>query len=549
MSHTKTLRAGGSSSTYEMIGQNFTRHQIQKLQSARARKQYQDERERLELEAYERRKLKEAGLKAEDKIVNVEWTDISAAAVETRYKAVSLVMQYLSPSTHKKMEYKLRNAVVIPKMGSGLEIRSDKDVIQDSEFVIVADKYLFQKIIAMERPHGISTVTKDGKVMHYHTAKESGSIQVLGETKSLKSGLPLARLSSVVAYKNKTWIDPKAKNIGQNHPGLIPLAQAVKDIREVLYDVNKDLKVADATKDYVRKTYTKLSKDQQKNWDLRAELLRYGPRRLFTYSNEKGCDNNEEWGKTLGTPRQPTRQDYEPSARAYKDNSWKDNSIPVKMGSQAVCIPPSETKVKDGNLVNYAESEDPVAYHHMGELVAMDAKEKPSIGGRTLTDGEIYSDMAFCAPASSIKGNLRNKDNCQSTVTTNVPLSTNDDTRQNKCRLDGGTCHPYWMKPHDKDNKLRQMYYRKDSGFADTEIVNQQEVYAKSKKSGGRVNETDEEDPLARGKYAKRWDDGSMYKTKEWNDIVERMAKLSSGGDNEERDAYLSSMLEREESA
>lgn len=540
MSHT--------SSTYEMIGQNFVGHQIQKLRSARARKQYQDEIARLELEAYERRKLKEAGLKAEDKVVNVEWTDISAARVEQRRNAASAVMEYLSPSTHKKMEYKLRAAVVIPKLGSGQEIRSDRDVIQDSEFLIVPDKYLFQKIIAMERPHGISTVTKNGAVMHYHTAKESGSIGVLGETYSLKSGLPLARISSVVAYKNKTWIDPKAKNIGQNHPGLIPLAQAVKDIRAVLYDVNKDLKVADATKDYVRKTYTKLSKDQQKNWDLRAELLRYGPRRLFTYSNEQGCDNDIEWKKTLGTPRQPTRQDYEPSARAYKDNTWKDNSVPVKMGSQAVCIPPSETRVKGGVLVNYAETEDPVAYHHMGELVALDAKEKPSIGGKTLTDGEIYSDMAFCAPASSIKGNPRNKDNCQSGTSANVPLSKGDDTRQNKCRLDtGGTCHPYWMKSHDKDNKLRRMYYKKHDGFADTEIRNQQEVYAKSKKSGGRVNATDEEDPLARGKYAKRWDDGSMYKTKEWSDLVEKMTKLSSGGANRERDAYLSSMLEREE--
>ena len=93
------------------------------------------------------------------------------------------------------------------------------------------------------------------------------------------------------------------------------------------------------------------------------------------------------------------------------------------------------------------------------------------------------------------------------------------------------------------------MYYKKHDGFADTEIRNQQEVYAKSKKSGGRVNETDEEDPLARGKYAKRWDDGSMYKTKEWSDLVEKMTKLSSGGANEERDAYLSSMLEREESS
>jgi hypothetical protein len=38
-----------------------------------------------------------------------------------------------------------------------------------------------------------------------------------------------------------------------------------------------------------------------------------------------------------------------------------------------------------------------------------------------------------------------------------------------------------------------------------------------------------------------------MYKTKEWSDLVEKMTKLSSGGANRERDAYLSSMLEREE--
>jgi hypothetical protein len=98
------------------------------------------------------------------------------------------------------------------------------------------------------------------------------------------------------------------------------------------------------------------------------------------------------------------------------------------------------------------------------------------------------------------------------------------------------------MKPHDKDNKLRKLYYERDSGFADTEIRNQHYMYKKSKTMGGRSSDSDEEDPLAQGNYAKRWDDGSMYKTKEWSDLVE---KLSSGGHGE-RDAYLSSMLERE---
>ena len=107
----------------------------------------------------------------------------------------------------------------------------------------------------------------------------------------------------------------------------------------------------------------------------------------------------------------------------------------------------------------------------MGELAKIDAKEKPSRGGRTLRDGEIYRDMAFCAPA------IASKDECESSKPSKYPLSKEEKSRGEKCAFDeeAGTCAPKWMK--SKDNEVRKMFYR-DGGFADAEIEETNRQYA-----------------------------------------------------------------------
>ena len=148
----------------------------------------------------------------------------------------------------------------------------------------------------------------------------------------------------------------------------------LKDIQGALKGLRTEEKKTDPVPRLLKKALNRLSTDEKDEFERFLAVEHFGPRALFPYSSENGC-STDTFDKMMGSPKEPFRQDYVPSERALEDNTWEDNDIPVRLGKNTYCVTPSD-KGTDGK--NLAESQNPRAYHHMGELAKIDAKEKPS---------------------------------------------------------------------------------------------------------------------------------------------------------------------------
>ena len=471
----QTKMVGGKDAAFERLDsgvQDFQRRLREQKKKAALYEKRSSQRMREHLERLEARKTgKLTKTKSENKI----HTGVSGKRAEQLRGAITAVKLFLASKKHpNEVRHILRNAKVEVDIDGSSKGDTDKKRVQNMDpWVIIPDEFVYQQILEIESPTGHS-LARDGKRSYYTS-----------------DNLPMARLSSLIKYKIDKYVGPDSIHTDGS---ILRLSKLLKDIKGALSGLHSDDKKTNPVPRLFKKALNRLSNEEKEEFDRFLAVDTFGPRALFPYSQKDGC-NTDTFDQLMGTPSKPTRQDYVPSRRAIDDDSWADNDIPVKMGKQVYCVTPSD---KNDNGKNLAEASNSRAYHHMGELVDVDDDQKPKRAGKTLRDGEIYRDMAFCAPA------IGSREDCESITASKYPLSKDSLSRNSKCTFDKeeGTCRPKWMK--DKDNKLRKMFYREE-GFADTEIAETNRQYAMAEKLR-KSNRIQRRPAVDTSLIDKRWD-------------------------------------------
>lgn len=528
------LQGGGSK--LSEISRDFEMMQVNDIRAVRRKKAFDDRRAKIAQKEKIYKEAKESGQKIKVKVENVYWTNLKASVLEAQKSAVSNPLKYLS-NDHAPTNFAfLADSTATNNLSLQISDASDANVLREKAFLIVADEILYKQIMDFEEEQG-NQLSKVGDKFIF-TQQEN---KTLGKF-DLRDGLPLVAYSSVIAFKKHTYIPPADdhKSIAEDHPGIIRFETVLNNMERLLKRNKKVLKrrPGGVLTAFAKSAMSKMTEEERKNFIMAADVRKYGPKVLFKYDKEKGCDVGK-FKELFGTPKNPKSGVMDammPSEAALAKNEW-DQEIPVKFKDRAICVSPSETINVNGKDTNMAEYLDSEANHHMGEIVKMDKKYKPD----NVSDAQIVRDMITCSTGSSLKNNPQNFEACASSETITEAYSGQQVSRQNKCRkgteADGmigqKTCFPRWMT--DPKNPLYKLY--NDSGkFADTEIKNQTRNYKrKSSLEGVRGDGSD-------GSYATRYSQmNDAMSEQSLKSALSKVGAMNAGA----RDAYLSDMIKR----
>lgn len=489
----------------------FVRHQ--KNRQARklawqAQKRKEAHRRKANLD---RLKAAQRNEKYEEKIVNATYTHISARQLAGK---VHNTMKYLHESTPAYRDDLVEEVYTDLENSNNGTTTRDRIANTGNGFVIVGDQYTFELILQHEKQHGYPSSLRGGADdQRYHTAREPGkTLSILKpinnnrgqpehETVNLKYGLPLARKSSVIAYKQATYISPNpAEQVG-DRTGIQHLAALMKDLNMYTQQVQDIAKENYLEQKYVGLKLKELTPDELKEQAKTIAFEILGPKSFFTMKGGEACDTSE-W-TAMGTPKKPTRPDLSVSSRALEDNTWDDYSLPVQLKTQkhgrevnhAFCAHPAEYELDgQGRKQNMLERRHPEVYHHLDDITKVKKKDDAKVGGKQLHDADIMRDMAFCGVASG----KANKAECTSDIKRSYPLTADEKARSSRCRYneDRTACEPKWMT--DKTSPLYQLYYGEGKysgkkGYAQTEMELNQEVLKREERTNRKITNPDEE--------------------------------------------------------
>lgn len=531
------LQGGGDgSSRIDQIARDFEMTQVNDIRAVQQKKAFDKRRELIAKQKKIYKEAKESGQKIKVKIENVLWTNLKASALEADKSAVSNPLKYLKPDHDPRNFAFLADSTATNNLSLDMESATEEDVLQEKAFLIVADEVLYKQIMDFEEEKGISSSKKGNKFLF--TQQED---KKLGDF-DLRDGLPLVAYSSVIAFKRHTYIPPanKSNDIARDHPSIIRFETMLNNMERLLKKNKKHLKrrPGGILPAFAQSAMSKMTEEERKNFVMAADVRKYGPKILFKYDKEKGCDI-EGFKNQFGSPKdlKPGVMDAMiPSNAALENNKW-DQEIPVKFKDRAICVSPSETIQVRGENKNMAQYLDPDANHHMEDVVKMKKKYKPD----NLSDAQIMRDMITCSTGSSLQNNPHNFDTCASNDDITEAYSGEKVQRKNKCRkgteADGvigqRTCFPRWMT--DPKNPLYKLY-NDDGKFADTEIANQTRNYKrKTSLEGVRGDDSD-------GSYATRYSHmDSVMSEQSLKSALSKVGSMNGGA----RDAYLSNMIKR----
>lgn len=488
--------------------------------------------------------------KYEEKVVNATYTHISAHNLADK---VNNTMKYLHESTPKW------RTDLLEEVYTDLEHSNEgKDEVEKTKniangFVVVGDQYTFELILEHEKKHGYaSSLRGSGDDMRYHTAREPGkTLQILKpilsnsgqsayETVTLKYGLPLARKSSIISYKNATWVSPDPKENLDQRTGVTHLASLMKELRQYTQEVQDVAKEVDVGQKYVGLKLKEMTDDELREQAKTIAFEILGPKAFFTMDDQGACKTSE-WTSLLGTPKKPKRGDLSLhiSEQAMKDNTWDDYSLPVQLNTSrkgrevkhTFCASPSSWELdRQGNRSNMLERRHPKVYHHLDDITKITKKEDAHTGN-VKRDADIMRDMAFCGVASG----KANKQECMSDIERPYPLTKDKHTRNARCRPNTETnaCEPRWMT--DKTSPLYQLYYGQGKfsgrkGYAQTEMDYNKEVLRQEESTGRKITSPDSEsmDAITQS----RWDT-RMYNQEKMEKLYKEAGeagKMTAGG-------------------